>query len=154
MQNMKKSVSSHQLIKIRNKYMPDTICTTCGNQAKVIPAGISKAGKPYASFISCNVCKPYNSGGSTPQAPQKESVDWDKIGWGKCKYGFLIEAFKMKMTLEEATPLAIAFANESMLPKPLEKPQQLINQVASEMAEPGNEIAPEDIPFNQDLSTS
>jgi hypothetical protein len=40
--------------------------------------------------------------------------DWDKISWGKCKYGFLIEAFKMKYNLKDAEIESENWADASM----------------------------------------
>lgn len=45
---------------------------------------------------------------------QGEKTDWDKISWGKCKYGFLIELLKKEIPLEEAEPKAEAWADASM----------------------------------------
>ena len=71
---------------------------------QTIPAGVSKkTGRPYNAFQTCpNKCpKPaYNR--QVPQnfPPQvvaqvsKPDTNWDKISWGKCKYGFMIELMK------------------------------------------------------------
>jgi len=44
---------------------------------KLIPAGVSKAGKPYNAFETCNTCKPYRK--PAPQAPQAPRNDNDVI---------------------------------------------------------------------------
>jgi hypothetical protein len=51
----------------------------------------------------------------------KEEVDWDKIAVGKCKHAFLIEAFKMNMSLDKAELMANLWARASMRPVPEEK---------------------------------
>ena len=44
----------------------------------------------------------------------KEEVDWSKIGRGKCKYGFLLEAYKIGKDLKAAEVEAEAWANASI----------------------------------------
>ena len=79
-------------------------CPKCGSPFKVVPGGVSKkTGKPYQSFTACS--KAYCDGrpgdtsvqgtvdtstAFTPPPPR----NFDKENFGKCKYGFLIEAFK------------------------------------------------------------
>lgn len=45
---------------------------------------------------------------------EKKEVDWDKLAFGKCKFGFLIEAYKLGKSLQEAEPEAEAWAQASM----------------------------------------
>jgi hypothetical protein len=40
--------------------------------------------------------------------------DWDKISWGKCKYGFLIELLKLGKPLKDAEIIAEDWADASM----------------------------------------
>ena len=55
------------------------------------------------------------------QEYHKEKQDkWDEIAWGKCKYGFLIEAFKKDTPLEFVEPIAEQWADAST--RRLEKP--------------------------------
>jgi hypothetical protein len=62
--------------------------------------------------------QPFQSGN---QYKPKEDVDWDKIALGKCKFGFLIEAFKMGMALDEAELKANLWANAAVKPVPKEQ---------------------------------
>ena len=55
------------------------------------------------------------------QEYHKEKQDkWGEIAWGKCKYGFLIEAFKKDTPLEFVEPIAEQWADAST--RRLEKP--------------------------------
>ena len=101
-------------------------CPVCGSPFKVIPAGVSRTtGKPYNSFVACSQrgCpgKPAKAPAQAPaQAPRyqaaqpKENPNWDKISLGKCKYGFLLEAFKKDWILSEAEPMAEEWAKAAM----------------------------------------
>jgi hypothetical protein len=63
---------------------------------------------------------------TAPQAPQstqsnqktgytqKNETDWEKISFGKCKYGFLIELLKMGVALQDAETVAETWAEASM----------------------------------------
>jgi len=67
--------------------------------------------KPYTqknSFQPGNQYKPQY------QSQPKKDVDWEKISFGKVKYGFLIEAFKKGLSLEEAEVEAEKWAKASM----------------------------------------
>jgi hypothetical protein len=55
----------------------------------------------------------YQAPKPTPK-PQPEQPNWDRISLGKCKYGFLIEAFKLGKPLAEAEKEAEAWAKASM----------------------------------------
>jgi len=113
------------------------LCNQCQSEMKFIKAGVSqRTGRPYNAFWSCpNRCN-QNLPQNISQPPKNEIVysrpqnastgivransglprpDWDSISWGKCKYGFLIETFKMGRTLEEKTELlAEKWADASM----------------------------------------
>ena len=64
--------------------------------------------------------KPWNKTSSPAQPFQKanqyqqKDVDWDKIALSKCKHAFLIEAFKMNMSLDKAEVLAELWARASV----------------------------------------
>ena len=45
---------------------------------------------------------------------EKKEVDWDKIAFGKVKFGFLIEAYKLGKSLQEAEPEAEAWTKACM----------------------------------------
>lgn len=110
------------------------LCKVCGKPMRQIPAGISKAGKPYSAFMACpDRCKQPKSfatssanvlySGSNSTLPtyvetKVEPVDWDKVSWGKCKYGFLVELLKKSVTLEEAEPIAETWASAAMRRSP------------------------------------
>ena len=77
---------------------------------KLVPAGTSrKTGKPYNAFYSC----PDRECGTTAKLDtpvrkfeagldkENDEKKWDKISLGKCRYGFLLEAFKMGKLLNE-----------------------------------------------------
>jgi len=120
-------------------------CQVCGNELKLIPAGISKnTGKPYNAFYSCpNRCQQPKA----PQAPNSQEphyvpntptfspkpqfnpsvasqatpgVDWEKISFGKCKFGFLEKSFipylkgEIVMTEDELEEKAENFAHRAM----------------------------------------
>ena len=42
------------------------------------------------------------------------TTNWDKIAWGKCKYGFLLEAYKQNKELEKAEEEAELWADAAM----------------------------------------
>jgi hypothetical protein len=96
-------------------------CAVCGRPMKLIPSGYSKStGKPYNAFYACEdkshkqpkagYSQPYQP---TPQTAPKEA-NWDKISYGKCKYGFLIELLKVGDTLDMAEPIAEKWADAAM----------------------------------------
>ena len=82
-------------------------CAICNQTLKQIPAGVSKAtGKPYNAFWAC-ADKTHKQPRTSTYPVQTQPVaqnnvnltpvkpNWDAISFGKCKYGFLIEAYKM-----------------------------------------------------------
>jgi hypothetical protein len=99
-------------------------CAICNRELKLIPAGFSKAtGRHYNSFYACEdkthkqprtgIARPtYQQ--TTYQQPKEEKPNWEKISVGKCKHGFLIEAFKLGIDLKTAEPLAEEWAKASM----------------------------------------
>jgi hypothetical protein len=88
----------------------------------------NQTNKPYVeydlTFKGTKIIVPKNS----PNAPVRANIaikdavqnrvadekKWNSISWGKCKYGFLIEAFKRGMTIDEALPVAEAWADAAM----------------------------------------
>jgi len=101
-------------------------CAICGREMKLIPAGFSKStGKPYNAFYVCEdkshkqpkqsyQPRPYQPTTNTGPTPQPKEANWDKISYGKCKYGFLIELLKVGDTLEKAEPIAEKWAEAAM----------------------------------------
>ena len=81
-------------------------------------------GKPYNA--QNQEFKPHNQ--SNPIVPANQYKDdkpnWDKIGWGKCKFGFLIEAYKLGKSLDVAEKECEAWATASMrqIEEPLKVP--------------------------------
>jgi hypothetical protein len=92
-------------------------CPVCGTPAIASRDGSGGYCKPcYVQWKNSQPVKPTNYNPQIPKpvyTPVKET-DWDKISWGKCKTLFLVEAFKMKMSLEEAEPRAEKWADASM----------------------------------------
>lgn len=82
----------------------DKLCAICGQPMRYINPGVSKTtGKPYAGFYACadrTHKQPKVGAYSSSTMPsanityQKETPNWDKISFGKCKYGFMLEAYK------------------------------------------------------------
>jgi hypothetical protein len=108
--------------------MDNQICSTCNQPLKLIPAGVSKkTGRPYTAFWTC----PNRCPQPSPRAPQSnpsgfqpkqvETPNWDKISFGKCKYGFLLEAFKLGANLQTAEKEAEEWATAAM--RKLEQPR-------------------------------
>ena len=141
-------------------------CAICGQPLKQIPAGVSKTtGKSYNSFWACNdrTHKQPRVGQVTPQqpiyqnqaykAPQAQiyakspivEPDWNKISWGKCKHGFLIEVYKYSLTqggkiiLESVEKEAEAWADMSM--------RKLPRTIAEELGVNTDEINLSEPPF-------
>lgn len=98
----------------------------------------TKSGQ-YTYHNALTFKRPANDQIKSIMADKKEEPkepNWDSINWGKCKHGFLIEAFKKGMTLKKALPEAEAWADASMSTAKKETPE-----------EPEEEINPENIPF-------
>lgn len=105
------------------------ICGIHHVEMKWKEAGVSKSGKPYQGFWTCNTknndgsfCtyKPLKTVSQTPVekfyqklSKEKEQTKWDEIAFGKCKTLFLIEAFKKDMDLSVAETLAEEWAEAS-----------------------------------------
>jgi len=104
------------------------------------PAGVSKTtGKPYNAFWSCGIknsdgtwCnyKPPKEVSVSPNQPAGfeaglnkdiETAKWDKLGFGKCKYGFLLESYKKGEALRDVEPFAEEWARASMRVLPSDK---------------------------------
>jgi len=99
-------------------------CPVCQSEMKLVPAGISKKNnKPYNSFYSCpNRCPKSNSPYTNQNAPQGQierkvdtsSRNFYAENFGKCKYGFLIEAYKKGIDPDVAETDAEDWAMRSM----------------------------------------
>lgn len=68
-------------------------CTICGEEVKLIPAGISKkTGKPYSAFWSCpnrhiqNMPAPK---AIKPVVQTSKEPDWEAISRGKVRHGLV-----------------------------------------------------------------
>jgi hypothetical protein len=100
---------------------------------KQVGAPCNVCGQPYvmgskgAYCVNCYKTWKQNNGGSQPnsqasyQAPNsyvkpnsQPSRDYEKEAFGKCKHAFLVEAFKLGMTVEEAEPVAERWAKASV----------------------------------------
>lgn len=103
----------------------EKLCVVCGQPMKYINPGVSKTtGKPYAGFWACEDRthkQPRVGSASFPApAPQamarvvKEEPNWDKISFGKCKYGFMLEAYKKGVDPDVAEADAEDWAMRSM----------------------------------------
>jgi len=97
-------------------------CQFCGAEKVLNP----KTGKQFCKE-KCWLKKEQSTPAPTPTyQPIKEDVNWDKISYGKCKHGFLIEAYKKwdrnsAWTLDMLETEAEAFAEMSM--RKLNKPE-------------------------------
>lgn len=131
-------------------------CVHCGQELKYIAAGVSKqTGKPYSAFYVClNKCKfplpQFEQPNPKFQKPQTQQEversqqavpmrDYEKEAYGKCKFGFLIEAFKLGMNLNEAERMAEEWTEASMRKMIVKK--GVFNEYG------GEEINTRDIPF-------
>lgn len=63
--------------------------------------------RPSNSFLKKEVSQ-------EPRYPLDDKPDWDRIGWGKCKFSFLIEAFKLGKNLEDIELECERWATASM----------------------------------------
>lgn len=101
-------------------------CAVCGQPMKLIPAGTSKTtGKAYSAFYACqDRTHKQPRPGFPPQViaqVTKQEPNWDKIGWQKCKYGFMLEAYKKGINVfvaeQEAEQWADATVRKSGKPE-------------------------------------
>jgi len=102
-------------------YPPSQTYGTCDK------CGGAKVKNPKTGKIFCeNKCWLNQPTAQTPQpkpqysnypptpTPPTNGRDYDKENFGKCKFGFLIEAYKMGKTLDESELEAELFAEASM----------------------------------------
>lgn len=87
------------------------ICNDCG-QAKYVKN--PKTGKVFCEKKCWLDGQPANLVKPPFKSPGEFKKEADQTAWGKCKYGFLLEAFKVDMPLEEAEIKAEAWAEASM----------------------------------------
>jgi len=127
-------------------------CPRCQGTLKLVPAGLSKAGKPYQAFWACNDrnCGFTQKVQGTPRAvasmgnvqsrtnQEKET----ETAFGKCKTLFLVELFKKDITLNEAEIRAEAWASACM--RKLTQSNLPIQEIEEES---NGEILVENIPF-------
>lgn len=74
---------------------------------------------------------------------EKEEKKWEELGWKKCKYGFLIEAFKKDLQLETVENIAEKWADACQRDTRVLKYEDLGEVINNS----NNEINIEDIPF-------
>lgn len=132
-------------------------CQICSQPMKLIPAGISKAGKPYMAFYACedrSHKQPQSGYKQSPVMQQQrerlaserdnsEKDKWDRISFGKCKTLFLVEAFKVSLgdpniRLAEMELRAEEWAKASMRTLG----GKTIDQAVNDFARGGNELPP------------
>jgi len=89
------------------------ICQVCNEEQRLVPAGVSKAGKSYDAFRGCkNYCKPVKAQFKTsPQAPQGQGDGFQVIGESLAR----IE-LKIDVLLDNAGLSKIAEVKESEIP--------------------------------------
>ena len=101
-------------------------------QDKVVGEQCNTCGTPYIMGKKGAYCKPCyikwandNKTQNNAPAPNAnnatQEVDWDKISFGKCKFGFMVEVYKKtdKIELDELEKIAEELATRAMriLPK-------------------------------------
>ncbi len=95
-------------------------CAVCGQPMKLIPAGKSKTtGKAYSAFYACQdrthkQPRPGFPPQVVAQVAKQPETNWDKISWGKCKYGFMIEQMKKGVDVFIAEQEAERWADAAM----------------------------------------
>lgn len=90
-------------------------CPKCGRELKLVPAGISKTGKPYGAFFSCTdptkTCRYTAPVNATPAAAQSmsfvqtktnEQKDFEK-SMGMIRHGLALKAIDAGMELNPVT---------------------------------------------------
>ena len=90
-------------------------CAICGQEMKLIPAGVSKVtGRPYQAFFACadKTHKQPRAGQTMPTPVQNfgsgldkmnEDKKWQDSSRGKVRHGFAIEAYKLGLPLDVTT---------------------------------------------------
>ena len=109
------------------------ICETCKQEMRWVNAGVSKkTNKPYNGFWACDrkcpkLPKTQNyaptrqiSTNLTPPVKTPD-VNWDRVSFGKCKYGFMIELLNSEPDYNELERKSELLAKRAM--RVLDKPE-------------------------------
>jgi len=77
----------------------------------------------------------------------KDEAKWEELGWKKCKYGFLIEAFKKDMKLEDVENISEKWADACQRRTNEISVEAIKDQFENIEVVNNDEIRIEDIPF-------
>ena len=112
-------------------YLRSTAPKQPRTQGNVYQKNYSNNNYPKKQWNSASQSNPLTPASQyRPDRQERKEVDWDKISFGKVKYGFLIEAFKKGMPLEEAEIDAEKWTKASMR---MLSEQDIVNKVIAKI---------------------
>ena len=97
---------------------PKTGKVFCENKCWLNNANSKPVNPGFAQSTATNT----ENANLTLTTPKKDTPDWDRISFGKCKYGFMVEIYKKEnMSLDDMEKLAEDMAKRAM--RVLEQPK-------------------------------